>query len=265
MHGILERLFGAEGKQVVVTGGSRGIGRMIASGFVEAGATVYISARKAEACDAAAEEMDSLGFSGTCISIPADLSGQDGIDALVAALAEHTDSIDVLVNNAGATWGAPIDEFPEDGWDKVFDINVKGPFLLTKTMLPMLRAAATDDDPARVINIGSIDGIRTPAMESYPYSASKAGILALTRHLAKFLVRENILVNAIAPGPFESKMMAFALGTEEGKQMVARGVPAHRIGQPDDMAAAALFLAGKGSTYLVGETIVVDGGIAHVG
>ncbi len=265
MTGLLDRLFGAAGKQVVVTGGSRGIGRMIATAFVEAGATVYISARKAEACDEAAAEMNAIDGAGSCVSIPADLSTPAGVAALVAAVTEHTDVLHVLVNNAGATWGAPLDEYPEDAFDKLFNINVKGAFLLTQAFLPALRAAATDDDPARVINIGSIDGIRTPAMETYAYSTTKAGILALTRHLAKNLVRDKVLVNAIAPGPFESKMMAFALGTEEGRDMVAASVPARRIGQPDDMAAAALFLAGKGSTYLVGETIVVDGGIANVG
>ncbi len=265
MTGILDRLFGVEGKQVVVTGGSRGIGRMIATGFVEAGAHVYISARKADACNETADELNALDASGTCVSMPADLSAQEGVDALVAAVAERTDHLDVLVNNAGATWGAPLDEYPEDAFDKLFNINVKGAFLLTQAFLPMLRKTATADDPARVINIGSIDGIRTPAMETYAYSTTKAGILALTRHLAKNLVSDHVLVNAIAPGPFESKMMAFALGSEEGRDMVAKGVPARRIGQPDDMAGAALFLASKASTYLVGETIVVDGGIANVG
>ncbi len=264
MTGILERLFGVDGKHVVVTGGSRGIGRMIAAGFVEAGATVYISARKADACDAAAAELDELG-AGSCVSIPADLSDAGGVASLVDAVSTHTDSLDVLVNNAGATWGAPLDEYPEDAFDKLFDINVKGAFLLTQAFLPLLKATATADDPARVINIGSIDGIRTPAMETYAYSTTKAGILALTRHLAKNLVRDHVLVNAIAPGPFESKMMAFALGTEEGRDMVSAGVPARRIGRPDDMAGAALFLAGGASSYLVGETIVVDGGIAAVG
>ena len=262
MTGILERLFGVEGKHVVVTGGSRGIGRMIAGGFVEAGATVYISARKAEACDATAEELNALDAPGSCVSIPADLSTREGIAALVDAVGAQTDSVDVLVNNAGATWGAPLEEYPEDGWDKVFDINVKGPFLLVQAMLPALRAAASEADPARVINIASIDGIRTPVMESYAYSSSKAAVLALTRHLAKNLVREHILVNAIAPGPFESKMMAFALGTEEGRTAVASGVPARRIGEPDDMAGAALYLSSKASNYVIGATIVVDGGIA---
>lgn len=265
MTEILDRLFGVAGKQVVVTGGSRGIGRMIATGFVEAGAHVYISARKAEACDDTAAELDALDAPGTCTSIPADLSTQAGVDSLVAAVGERTDHLDVLVNNAGATWGAPLDEYPEDAFDKLFNINVKGAFLLTQALLPELRAAGTEDDPSRVINIGSIDGIRTPAMETYAYSTTKAGILALTRHLAKNLVRDHVNVNAIAPGPFESKMMAFALGSDEGKEMVASGVPMRRIGRPDDMAGAALFLAGRGGSYLCGETIVVDGGIANVG
>ena len=265
MTGILERLFGVEGKHVVVTGGSRGIGRMIAEGFVEAGATVYISARKADACDAAADEMNAAGHGGSCVSIPADLSNREGVDALAAAVTDRTDRLHVLVNNAGATWGAPLDEYPEDAFDKLFNINVKGAFMLTQALLPTLRATATEDDPARIINIASIDGIKTPAMETYAYSSTKAGILALTRHLAKNLVRDHVLVNAIAPGPFESKMMAFALGTEEGREMVAKGVPARRIGEPDDMAGAALYLAGKASTYLVGATLIVDGGIANLG
>lgn len=266
MTGVLDRLFGVEGKQVVVTGGSRGIGRMIAEGFVEAGAHVYISARKAQACDETATELDAIDGPGSCTSVPADLSTQAGVDELAAAVREGSGGqLHVLVNNAGATWGAPLAEYPEDAFDKLFNINVKGAFLLTQALLPELKAAGTEDDPSRVINVGSIDGIRTPAMETYAYSTTKAGILALTRHLAKNLVREHVNVNAIAPGPFESKMMAFALGSDEGKQMVASGVPMRRIGRPDDMAGAALFLAGRAGSYLCGETIVVDGGIANVG
>lgn len=261
MTGVLDRLFGVEGKKVVVTGGSRGIGRMIAQGFVEAGATVFISARKAEACDATAAELSELG---SCTSIPADLSNAEGVRTLVEAVGSHTDRLDVLVNNAGATWGAPLEEYPEEAFDKLFNINVKGAFLLTQAFLPSLRAAATTEDPARVINIGSIDGIHVPSMDTYAYSTTKAGILALTRHLAKTLVRDDILVNAIAPGPFESKMMAFALGSEEGRNMVARGVPARRIGRPDDMAGAAIYLASRAGAYCCGETLVVDGGLANL-
>ncbi len=263
MTEVLDRLFGVRGKQVVVTGGSRGIGYMIAQGFVEAGADVFISARKAEQCDAAADELNGLGGEGfgSCTSIPADLSTQEGVDALVSAVLERTDRLDVLVNNAGATWGAPLDEYPESAFDKLFDINVKGAFLLTQAFLPALRTSGTEDDPARVINVGSVDGIKNPGMETYAYSTTKAGILALSRHLAKNLVRDHINVNAIAPGPFESKMMAFALGTDEGKQMVASGVPMRRIGRSDDMAGAAIFLASRAGSYLCGETIAVDGGI----
>lgn len=263
MTAILDRLFGADGKHVVVTGGSRGIGRMIATGFVEAGATVHITARKAEACDETAAELNDMDAPGSCVSIPADLSAREGIEAFVRALGEHVDTLDVLVNNAGATWGAPIDEYPEEGWDKVMDINVRSVFFLTQALLPMLRAASSAEDPARVINIASIDGIQTPVMESFAYSTSKAGVLALTRHLAKRLIDDGITVNAIAPGPFESKMMNFMLGTEEGRRAVASGVPAGRIGEPDDLAAAALYLAGRGANYVVGETVIVDGGVAN--
>jgi NAD(P)-dependent dehydrogenase (short-subunit alcohol dehydrogenase family) len=264
MTALLDRLFGVDGKQVVVTGGSRGIGRMIAQGFVEAGATVFISARKAEQCDETAAELNALGATGRCVSIPADLSGGAGAQALADAVRGHTDHVDVLVNNAGATWGAPFAEYPEDAFDKLFNINVKGAFLLTQQFLPELTAKASAEEPSRVINIGSIDGIRVPAMETYAYSATKAGILALTRHMAKTLVRQHVLVNAIAPGPFESKMMAFALGTEEGRNAIAGSVPARRIGRPDDMAGAAIFLASRAGAFCVGETIVVDGGIANL-
>ena len=263
MTGVLQRLFGVEGKQVVVTGGSRGIGEMIARGFVEAGADVFISARKAEPCDATAAELDATG-PGSCTSIPADLSGQDGVDLLGAVVRERTGGrLDVLVNNAGATWGAPIEEHPESAFDKVFGINVKGPFLLTQALLPELRAAGSAEDPSRVINVASVDGLKNPAVDSYAYSATKAGIIALSRHLAKRLVRDHINVNVLAPGPFESKMMAFALATDEGRHAVAGGVPRRRIGEPDDMAAAAIFLASRASSYVVCHTLVVDGGILH--
>ena len=264
MTGVLERLFGVEGKQVVVTGGSRGIGRMIAEGFVEAGAHVFISARKAEACDQTAAELDALDGPGSCTSIPADLSTQAGVDELAGAVRERTGGrLHVLINNAGATWGAPIEEYPESAFDKVFNINVKGAFMLTQALLPELRAAGTAEDPSRVVNVASIDGLKNPAMESYAYSTTKAGILALTRHLAKRLVRDHVNVNAIAPGPFESKMMAFALADEESRRAVAAGVPRGRIGEPDDMAGAALYLASRAGSYVCGSTLVVDGGILN--
>ncbi|GAA2666362.1 SDR family oxidoreductase [Nonomuraea recticatena] len=244
-------LFSVEGKTVVVTGGSRGIGRMIAAGFVAAGATVYISARKTAEVDKAAAELG-------CTAVPADLSTPEGVDALAEAV---EGPVHVLVNNAGATWGAPLEEYPGHAFDKLWGINVKGVFHLTQRLLPRLRAAATPDDPARVINIGSVDGIRVPALESYAYSATKAGVHMLTRHLARQLAPEHITVNAIAPGPFESKMMAFALDDPATRELVAGGVPLGRIGRPDDMAGAAIFLSSRAGAYLTGTVIPVDGGI----
>ncbi|MEU4329572.1 SDR family oxidoreductase [Nonomuraea dietziae] len=244
-------LFSVEGKTVVVTGGSRGIGRMIAAGFVAAGATVYISARKTAEVDKAAAELG-------CTAVPADLSTPEGVGALAEAV---EGPVHVLVNNAGATWGAPLEEYPGHAFDKLWGINVKGVFHLTQRLLPRLRAAATPDDPARVINIGSVDGIRVPALESYAYSATKAGVHMLTRHLARQLAPEHITVNAIAPGPFESKMMAFALDDPATRELVADGVPLGRIGRPDDMAGAAIFLSSRAGAYLTGTVIPVDGGI----
>ncbi|MDH2425216.1 SDR family oxidoreductase [Sphaerisporangium sp. TRM90804] len=247
-------LFSVEGKTVVVTGGSRGIGRMIASGFAAAGATVYISSRKAA-------EVEKTGAELGCVAVPADLSTPEGVETLVSAVAEREDRLDVLVNNAGATWGAPLEEYPGHAFDKLWGINVKGVFLLTQRFLPLLRAAASPDDPARVVNIGSVDGIRTPTVENYAYSAAKAGVHMLTKHLAKTLARESITVNAIAPGPFESKMMAYALDDPAMRGLVESQVPLGRIGRPDDMAGAAIFLSSRAGAYLTGAVIPVDGGI----
>ena len=255
-------LFDVSNKAVVVTGGSRGIGLIIARGFVQGGARVYISARKAEACDEAAAE---LSKDGECVSVPADLATPEGAQHLVDTVTAREPALHVLVNNAGATWGAPMEEYPDSAFDKVFAINVKAVFNLTRLLLPSLRAAATADDPARVINVGSIDGLRVPAMEAYAYGSSKAAVHMLTRHLAHRLAGENITVNAIAPGPFESKMMAFALGSDEGKQAIASGVPLKRIGRPDDMAGTAIFLASRAGSYLTGAVIPVDGGISTHG
>jgi NAD(P)-dependent dehydrogenase (short-subunit alcohol dehydrogenase family) len=255
----MDDLFAVAGKTVLVTGGSRGIGAMIARGFVEAGAKVYISARKAEACDAMAAE---LSQAGTCISIPADLSSEAGCQGLAHELAKREDSVDVLVNNAGATWGAPIEDYDEVAFEKVLAVNVKGVFHLTKFMLPMLQAAGTPEVPARVINIGSIDGIHVPVLNTFAYSASKAAVHQLTRHLAKSLA-PAITVNAIAPGPFESKMMAATL--DAFGEQIAAGAPLKRIGRPSDMAGTAIFLASQAGSYLTGTIIPVDGGIATVG
>jgi NAD(P)-dependent dehydrogenase (short-subunit alcohol dehydrogenase family) len=251
-------LFSVEGKTVVVTGGSRGIGKMIAAGFLDAGATVYISSRKKDELEATAAELG-------CRAVQADLSGPEGVETLVEAVSAREDRLDVLVNNAGASWGAPLEEYPEHAFDKLWNINVKGIFFLTRRFLPLLRASASSDDPARVINIGSVDGIRVPAMENYAYSAAKAGVHMLTRHLAHQLAAESITVNAIAPGPFESKMMAFVLDDPGTRSLVENSVPLGRIGRPDDMAGAAIFLASRAGAYLTGAVIPVDGGISTHG
>jgi NAD(P)-dependent dehydrogenase (short-subunit alcohol dehydrogenase family) len=249
-------LFSISGKTALVTGGTRGIGKMIAQGFVEAGATVYISSRKADACAEVAGELSKLG---TCIGLPADLSTEEGCRELAAELSSLVDHLDILVNNAGATWGTPLADFDEAAFEKVLALNVKGVFHLTKFLVPLLQAAGTVDEPSRVINIGSIDGIQVPALETYSYSASKAAVHQLTRHLAKRLAPE-ITVNAIAPGPFESKMMAATL--EAFGTQIAASAPLKRIGRPDDMAGAAIFLSSRAGAYLTGAIIPVDGGIA---
>ncbi len=252
-------LFSIAGKTAVVTGGSRGIGRMIAQGFVEAGASVVISARKADQVRQTAEELSALG---TCVGITADLSTEAGCRALADEVAARQASLDILVNNAGATWGAPLQDFDDAAWDRVLNLNVKGIFHLTKFLLPLLEQAATDDDPARVVNIGSIDAIHVPILETYSYSASKAAVHQLTRHLARRLAPE-VTVNAIAPGPFESKMMAATLAAA-GEQIVA-GTPMKRIGRPEDMAGVAIYLASAAATYVTGAVVPVDGGITLVG
>jgi NAD(P)-dependent dehydrogenase (short-subunit alcohol dehydrogenase family) len=247
-------LFSVDGKVAVVTGGSRGIGLMVARGLASAGAQVVISSRKAEACDAAAKEIGAT-------SVPADLSGREGVEALAAAVGDRFDRVDVLVNNAGTAWGAPLEDFPDSGWQKVMSTNVHGIFLLTVALLPRLRAS----EAASVINIGSIDGIRAPLMENYPYSASKAAVHMLTRHLAKRLAGERIRVNAIAPGPFESQMTKSFLGTEEGRSAVGSQVPVGRIGTPEDVVGTTLFLASRAGAFLTGTVIPLDGGITGCG
>ena len=258
----LSSLFSVDGKVAVVTGGSRGIGLMIAEGLVRAGAEVVISSRKADVCDEVAAQLSEVG---SCESMPADLSTPDGVDALAAAVAARHDAVHLLVNNAGATWGAPMDDYPDEAWDKVHATNVKAPFRLTAKLLPQLRAAATEDDPARVINIGSVYGIRVPDTENYAYAASKAAVHMVTRQMAHRLVRDHINVNAIAPGPFRSKMMAFVLDAEGGEELVASSVPMGRIGRPEDVVGATLFLASRAGSYLTGAVIPVDGGISTRG
>jgi NAD(P)-dependent dehydrogenase (short-subunit alcohol dehydrogenase family) len=248
----IDQLFSVEGKVVLVTGGSRGIGEMIAAGFLANGAKVYISSRKVDVCDATAERLAGA-FAAPCISLPSDLSTLDGVERLAEGIAEHESGLDVLVNNAGASWGAPLDEFPEVGWDKVMDTNVKGVFFLTQALLPLLGAAATPEDPSRVINIGSIDGIKTPRFDNFSYGPSKAAVHALTRQLAAAVVKRDILVNAIAPGPFPTWMLSTGVGTGgdvEGTDWEALGrtMPRGRVGTPQDVAGLALFLASRAGT-----------------
>ena len=252
----MQELFNLSGRVALVTGGSRGIGEMIADGFVANGVRTYISSRKAEVCDATAARLSSLG---ECISLPADLSTAAGVQSLVEQLKSREERLDILVNNAGATWGAPIDRFPEAGWDKVMDINVKSPFFLTQALLPMLEAAASADAPARIINVGSIDGINVNRLPTFSYGPSKAAVHHLTRALAAHLAPRHITVNAIAPGPFPSKMMAATL--DEFGEEIRRGVPLGRIGEPGDMAGAAIYLASRAANYVTGIVLPVDGGI----
>lgn len=257
-------IFSIRGKVALVTGGSRGIGEMIAAGFLAAGAKVYISSRKADVCDATAERLAAT-YGGTCISLPADLSQMSGIESLAARLAEKEDRLDILVNNAGAAWGAPIESFPEVGWDKVMDTNVKGVFFLTQKLLPLLRKAAAEGAPARVINIGSIDGLKSAAFDTFSYGASKAAVHHLTRFLAAHLTKEKILCNAIAPGPYPTWMLSTGVGfggeTENADwDRVGRGNPSGRVGTPEDIAGLAIFLSSRAGEYVVGQVIASDGG-----
>jgi len=255
-------LFDVSGRTALVTGGSRGIGEMIARGLLDAGASVIISSRKQADLQATAQR---LAEHGDCSAIVGDISSAAGARELAAATRERFPTLDILVNNAGVVWGAPLEEFPESGWDKVAHTNVEGVFHLTVALLDALRAAASAEEPARVINIGSIDGIRAPSLENYSYSASKAAVHMLTRHLAKRLAAEHITVNAIAPGPFESKMMAFALGDPQIRAAIERSVPLGRIGRPDDVAGLVLLLASRAGAYMTGTVIPLDGGVTGCG
>jgi NAD(P)-dependent dehydrogenase (short-subunit alcohol dehydrogenase family) len=250
----MKHLFSLAGRVALVTGGSRGIGRMIATGLLHQGAKVYISARKAAACDAAAKELSAIG---PCISLPADVSTVEGARQLAAEMARREPALHILVNNAGAAWGEEFDSFPENGWDKVVDLNMKAPFFLTQALHAALKAGASER-PAKVINVASIDGISVNPWETYSYTASKAGLIHLTRRLALRLAQDNIVVNGIAPGAFPSEMNKEA---RDHGDKVAQRVPAGRVGELEDMAGAAIFLASRAGDYVVGETIVVDGGV----
>ena len=254
----MKDLFSLAGRVALVTGGSRGIGKMIARGFIAQGARVYISSRKADVCEQTARELSRDG--GTCIALPIDASTQEGISALAAAYGMREQRLDILVNNAGAAWGEAFDAFTEKGWDKVVDLNMKTPFFLTQALIGPLRAAASAQRPAKVINIASIDGVSVNPMETYSYAASKAGLIHLTRRMALRLAPENIVVSAIAPGAFASDMNKAA--RDHGEE-VAKHIPAGRIGQDEDMAGAAIYLASRAGDYVVGSTLIVDGGVTH--
>ncbi|TCD06253.1 SDR family oxidoreductase [Erythrobacteraceae bacterium CFH 75059] len=252
----LTDLFSLDGRVALVTGGSRGIGRMIVEGLLAAGAAwVYIVARKAEQVE---ETVDALG--GKVIGLVGDLSQMDGIQRLADELAAREDRLDLLVNNAGAAWGAEFEEFPEAGWDRTMDLNLKTPFFLTQKLYPLLKAAASPDRPAKVLMIASIDGMKSNPWETYPYQASKAGLIHLTRRMAARLIRDNIVVNGIGPGAFPSAMNRAARDNEE---MVSRGIPARRVGVTEDMAAGAIYLLSRAGDYVVGTTIPIDGGVVN--
>ena len=249
-------LFSIKGKVALVTGGSRGIGLMIARGFLEAGAKVYISSRKQKICEEAAGQLSTIG---PCVAIPADLSTMEGCQHLAHEISSRESALHILVNNAGANWGEPLEQYPENGWDKVMDTNVKGIFFLTRDLLPLLEKAAQPHDPARVINIGSIDGLHVPFLETYAYSTSKAALHHLTRVLAVRLGNRGITVNAVAPGPFESKMTEWMLENYEDE--IKSSCPLQRIGVPGDLAGVAIYLASRAGAYVNGVVIPVDGGI----
>ncbi|HVY86836.1 MAG TPA: SDR family oxidoreductase [Caulobacterales bacterium] len=250
-------LFSIEGKVALVTGGSRGIGEMVARAYVENGAKVYITARKADACHALAEELSKFG---ECIALPADLSRMDEIERLGSEFEKREQNLHILVNNAGASWGAPFESFPESGWDKVMDLNVKSVFFLTQRLLKPLEAAGSEDDFARVINIGSMDGLHIAPTEAYSYAASKAAVHHVTRMMGKFLAAKRIAVNGVAPGYFLTKMTG-SMPEDFGDATRAK-TPMGRWGEADDMAGVALYLASKASAYVCGAIIPVDGGYA---
>jgi NAD(P)-dependent dehydrogenase (short-subunit alcohol dehydrogenase family) len=257
---MFKDLFSLQGRVALVTGGSRGIGKMIAAGFLSSGAArLYITARKAGPCEETAKEL-TAEYGGECIALPIDISTMAGIDMLANEFGKREGKLDILVNNAGAAWGADFDEFPESGWDKVMNLNVKTPFFLTKALSPRLRAAASAERPAKVINIASIDGLFVNPLETYSYQASKAGLIHLTRRMAAKLIRDHVIVTGIAPGAFASEMNRAA---RDHADEVSTRVPAGRIGTAEDMAGAAIFLASRAGDYVVGTTLAVDGGVVY--
>jgi len=260
--GYLEELFSVGGKTALVTGGATGIGRMVATALVRGGATVLLASRKGDACAAVAAELNALDAPGDAHGFAGDVGSEEGIDAMVEAVGARTDRLNILVNNAGVTWGEPLETFPHAAWHKVMNVNVGGLFTLTRDLLPLMDTAASDADPARIINLGSVMGSQPVAEGAYSYSASKAAVHHLTRILAGEFAGRRITVNAFAPGPFQSRMTAFATATDEQAKRVGGGVPLGRIGSPDDVAAATLYLCGKGGSYISGAILPIDGGLS---
>lgn len=260
----MKDLFSVAGKVVIVTGGSRGIGEMIAAGFLANGAKVYITSRKADVCDATAARLQAE-YGSECVSIPADMSTLEGIDGFCAQFRKHEDHLDVLINNAGVAWGAPLEEFPEVGWDKVMNTNVKGPFFLIQKLLPELQKTATHENPTHIVNVGSIDGIKTPVFDNFSYGPSKAAIHHLTRVLAAHLIKRNIIVNGIAPGPFPTYMLSTGVGgggdtDNTDWDAVGKGNPRGRVGTAEDIAGLAIFLSSRACGFTIGDIITCDGG-----
>ncbi|EBA17830.1 oxidoreductase, short chain dehydrogenase/reductase family protein [Roseobacter sp. SK209-2-6] len=254
-------LFSLEGKTALVTGGATGIGRMAAEAMVRAGAFVLIASRKGEACAAVAEELNALNAPGSAEGFAGDVASAEGIADLVAEVKKRTDQLDILMNNSGITWGAELESFPHEAWEKVMNVNVTGVFELTRQLLPMLTASGSNGDPARVINVGSVMGEVPMGDGAYSYSASKAAVIHLSKILAKELASKNITVNALAPGPFVSRMTAFVTADKEMREKVGRDVPLGRVGRYEDIAGAVLFLSGKGGAYVTGSIVPVSGGI----
>ncbi len=258
MSDYLDSLFGLTGKTALVTGGAKGIGRMISEALLQAGARVFISSRSAADCEAAAAEMSALG---ECHAVPYDLTQVENIEALAADLDSAGHGLDVLVNNSGATWGAPLEEFPESGWDKVMNLNVKSPFFLVQKMLPLLERGARAEAPARVVNIGSVAGMLAGTQSAYSYMASKAAIMHLTKGLAKDLAARHITVNAIAPGFFESKMTRHYSASDEMLNFILAGIPLGRMGEPREIGALTLYLCGPAGAYTTGAVVPCGGGV----
>lgn len=263
MTGYLDRLFGLTGKTALVTGGASGIGRLISEALVAGGARVLIVSRKGEACSRFAGELLAKGYPGSAVGFAGDIGSEPGISALARAVSERTDRLNILVNNAGRTWGTPLGQFPYRAWADVMGLNVTGTFMLTQALLPMLKSAGTAEDPSRILNLGSVMGTQPISKGAYSYTASKAAVHHLTRTLANELAREHVTVNAFAPGPFESRMMAFATQDKERRARMEQGIPLGRIGRAEDIAAATLFLCGRGGAYTTGAILPIDGGL-HV-